>query len=408
MIYKFFTINNILLSLAVLLPIGLLVNTAASETIVILLSFFFIFLLSKNNFYWINNKYFYLLMLLWLSLIINFVFSENQELALFRSFGFIKYIIYIFAIKYIFNKNKNSEIFFIFLSFIIVITTFDIYFEYIYKKNILGFQSIDSSRIASFLREELKIGHYLLGFCLISMGYYFEKFKDKSYKFKIVGYVFVLIILTSIFLTGERANSIKAFFCVFTFFLLAKNYLRYKIILLIITIVLPIIIYFSSERIKGRFDMYLSVPYEKQNFLKTFKESHHGAHYYTAFEIFKSNPIFGVGNKNFREKCSNEKYNNKSYTRISERCSTHPHQIYLELISEHGIIGSIIILFVIFYSIFKSFINFNKKQNLIQLGAILFVASTFMPLIPSGSFFTSFNATIFWFNYAIMLSYNKV
>ena len=194
--YKFFAINNILLSLAVLLPIGLLVSTGASETIVILLSLFFlIYSLSKNNFYWINNKYFYLLMLLWLSLIINFIFSKNQELAFFRSFGFIKYIIYIFAIKYLLNKNKNSEILFIFLSFIIVITTFDIYFEYIYKKNILGFQSSDSSRIASFLRKELKIAYYLLGFCLISIGYYFEKVKDKSYKFKIVGYVFVLIIL---------------------------------------------------------------------------------------------------------------------------------------------------------------------------------------------------------------------
>jgi len=409
MIYKFFAINNILLILTVLLPIGLLVSTGASEAIVILLSLFFlIYSLSKNNFYWINNKYFYLLMLLWLSLIINFIFSKNQELALFRSFGFIKYIIYIFAIKYLLNENKNSEILFIFLSFIIALITFDIYFEYIYKKNILGFQSSDSSRIASFLRKELKIAHYLLGFCLISIGYYFEKFKDKSYKFKIAGYVSVLIILTSIFLTGERANSIKAFFCIFIFFLLAKNSFKYKNILLMITIVLPIIIYFSSERIKGRLDMYLSQKYGNENFVKTFKESHHGAHYYTAFEIFKSYPIFGIGNKNFRVECSNEKYDNKSYARISERCSTHPHQIYLELISEHGIIGSIIILFVIFYSIFKSFVNFNKKQNFIQLGAILFVVSTFMPFIPSGSFFTSFDATIFWFNYAIMLSYNKV
>jgi O-antigen ligase len=409
MIYKFFTVNNILLSLIILMPIGLLVSTGVSEVIVILLSIIFlIYSISKNNFYWLKDKYFYLLMLIWFSLIINFIFSKNQELALFRSFGFIKYIIYIFAINYLLDKNKNYQILFIFLSFLVLLTTFDIYFEYINKKNILDFQSSDSSRIASFLRKELKIAHFLLGFCLISIGYYFEKFKNKSYKFKIAGYVSALIILISIFLTGERANSIKAFFCIFTFFLLAKDNFKYKNILLIITIILPIIIYFSSERIKGRFDMYLSQKYGNENFVKTFKESHHGAHYYTAFEIFKSNPIFGVGNKNFREECLNEKYNNKSYARISERCSTHPHQIYLELISEHGIIGSIIILFVIFYSIFKSFVNFNKKQNLIQLGAILFVASTFMPLIPSGSFFTSFDATIFWFNYAIMLSYNKV
>jgi hypothetical protein len=75
-----------------------------------------------------------------------------------------------------------------------------------------------AQELLAFLRKELKIAHFLLGFCLISIGYYFEKFKDKSYKFKIAGYVSVLIILTSIFLTGERANSIKAFFVFLLFF----------------------------------------------------------------------------------------------------------------------------------------------------------------------------------------------
>ena len=407
--YNFFTNNNILLSLIALLPLGLLIGTGVSEIIVVLsVIFFLINSLSKNNFNWIKNKYFYLLILLWLCLIINFIFSKNQELALFRSLAFVKYIIFIFAIKYLLNKNKNIEILYIFLSFVVLLTTFDIYFEFINKKNILGLQSSDPTRIASFLGKELKIGHFLLGFCLISIGYYFERFKKKPYIFTIVGYVSLLLILTSIYLTGERSNSIKALICIFSFVALIKNNSKFKKIFLIIIILFPIIIYFSSERIKGRFDMYLSKEHGNDNIIKTFKNSHHGAHYYTAFEIFKSYPIFGVGNKNFREECSNEKYHNKSFTRINERCSTHPHQIYLELISEHGFIGSITILFVIFYSVIKSFINFKKKKNFIQLGAILFVTATFIPLIPSGSFFTSFDATIFWFNYAIMLSYNKV
>ena len=135
MIYKFFTINNILLSLTILLPIGLLISTGVSEVIVILLSvIFLIYSISKKNFYWLKNKYFYLLILIWFSLIINFIFSKNQELALFRSFGFIKYIIYIFAINYLLNKDKNHQILFIFLSFLVLLTTFDIYFEYINKK----------------------------------------------------------------------------------------------------------------------------------------------------------------------------------------------------------------------------------------------------------------------------------
>jgi len=408
MIYKSFATSNIILTLAILLPIGLLLGTAVSETIVILLSIFFlIHSMTKGNFDWVKNKFFYLLIFLWFSLILNFLFAINQELALFRSFGFIKYVIYIFAIKHLLDKNKNKEILFTFLFFVVLITTFDIYFEYIYKKNIFGFRSSDPTRIASFLKDELKIAHFLLGFALVSIGYYFEKCRNKSYKFIIAGYVFLILLLISIFLTGERANSIRSFICIFIFAILVKNNFKLKKLLIISMVISPIIIYFSSDRIRERFDIYLSTKYGNENFLKTFKESHHGAHYFTAFEIFKSYPIFGIGNKNFREECSNEKYNNKSYARISERCSTHPHQIYLELISEHGIIGSVIILFVIFYSIFKSFIIYIKKKNFIHLGAILFVTSTFIPIIPSGSFFTSFDATIFWFNYGVMLSYNK-
>jgi O-antigen ligase len=363
--------------------------------------------MTKGNFDWVKNKFFYLLIFLWFSLILNFLFAINQELALLRSFGFIKYVIYIFAIKHLLDKNKNKKILFTFLSFVVLITSFDIYFEYIYKKNIFGFRSDDPTRIASFLRGELKIAHFLLGFALVSIGYYFEKCKNKSYKFIIAGYVFLILLLVSIFLTGERANSIRSFICIFIFALLVKNSFKFKKILIICIVISPIIIYFSSDRIRERFEMYLSTKHGNENFLQTFHKSHHGAHYFTAVEIFKSYPAFGIGNKNFREECSNEKYNNKTYARISERCSTHPHQIYLELISEHGIIGSAIILFVIFYSIFKSFIVYNKKNNLIHLGATLFVASTFIPIIPSGSFFTSFDATIFWFNFGVMLSYNK-
>ena len=408
MIYKSFATSKIILTLAILLPIGLLLGTAVSETIVILLSIFFlIHSMTKGNFDWVKNKFFYLLIFLWFSLILNFLFAINQELALLRSFGFIKYVIYIFAIKHLLDKNKNKKILFTFLSFVVLITSFDIYFEYIYKKNIFGFRSDDPTRIASFLRGELKIAHFLLGFALVSIGYYFEKCKNKSYKFIIAGYVFLILLLISIFLTGERANSIRSFICIFIFALLVKNSFKFKKILIICIVISPIIIYFSSDRIRERFEMYLSTKHGNENFLQTFHKSHHGAHYFTAVEIFKSYPAFGIGNKNFREECSNEKYNNKTYARIRERCSTHPHQIYLELISEHGIIGSAIILFVIFYSIFKSFIVYNKKNNLIHLGATLFVASTFIPIIPSGSFFTSFDATIFWFNFGVMLSYNK-
>jgi len=124
-----------------------------------------------------------------------------------------------------------------------------------------------------------------------------------------------------------------------------------------------------------------------------------------AFKIFKSHPLFGVGNKNFRNECQKEEYFNRNFAWSYLRCTTHPHQIYLELISEHGIVGTLIILYIIFYIIYKNIKIYNKDKNLIHLASILFVLQTFLPLIPSGSFFVSWTATIFWINFSIMLTF---
>ena len=98
---------------------------------------------------------------------------------------------------------------------------------------------------------------------------------------------------------------------------------------------------------------------------------------------------------------------NSDFKYSERRCSTHPHQIYLELLSEHGLVGTTIILFIILFIIYKNIKIYGKKKNLIHLASILFALQTFLPLIPSGSFFVSWTATIFWINFAIMVSVSQ-
>ena len=112
MISKLFDINNTILILTILLPIGMLIGTAVSEIIIISISFIFLIYMFKKKNEIIIDKYFYFLILIWLSLILNYLLSINQELSLLRSFGFFKYIIFIFAMKYLFSKNKNITFFF--------------------------------------------------------------------------------------------------------------------------------------------------------------------------------------------------------------------------------------------------------------------------------------------------------
>jgi O-antigen ligase len=410
MIKNIYNNNKIPLILIGLLPIGLLISSGVSELLSILLVIFYIsFLIYKKDYKLINNSYFKLLTVLWLYLIINSIlFSqvyETSEYSL-RSIGFIKYIVLIFAFKFYLKKNKNLEFILLFWVFIIALVAFDIFFESYNGKNIFGFISSHETRIASFLRKELKIGHFVLGFAFLASGYLFCKSQNRSLLFLLFSYLFIITLIISLYLTGERSNAIRGLFCLILFFIFGnKKILKYKLFFFILTIFSLIILYNLTERIQIRFNGQIINPIKNNGIIKTLKDSQYGAHYDTAIKIFKSYPLLGVGNKNFRNECQKTEYFNDNLALTNERCATHPHQIYLELLSEHGLFGTAIILFIIFFILYKNIKIYLIKKNIIHLATILFVLQTFLPIIPSGSFFVSWTATVFWINFAIMMTF---
>lgn len=399
--------------LILFLPISLLISTGVSEFfIIIILLFFLAKVITKKKWKLFNNKIFLLLLILWVYLIINFLISENYQFANFslRGLTFIKYILFIFAFIF-FVKNKINKVLSVW-SITMTIVLIDVYFEFFMGHNLIGIKSHDPTRIASFLGKELKIGHFLLGFNFLCLGFFLQSFKKDSKIIKIFALFILLLILIGSFITGERSNFIRTLFCSFLMlFFFNEKYIKYKIIFGILAIIFITVTLNLSSKINIRYKGQIINNIEKKGIVESIKETQHGAHYYTAIEIFKKNIFFGIGNKNYRIECSKKDYYNPNFLRSEERCSTHPHQIYLELLSEHGLVGTLIILYIIFYILIGNIKVFLVKRNYIHLASIVFILSTFLPIIPSGSFFVSFDATIFWLNFAIMnyfgLSYFK-
>ena len=83
-------------------------------------------------------------------------------------------------------------------------------------------------------------------------------------------------------------------------------------------------------------------------FKEVFYQSKHAPHYFTAYNIFLNYPIFGIGINNFHKESQKKIYENKDLMKTNLRSSTHPHQVYLEIISEVGITGLIYFIFVFF------------------------------------------------------------
>ena len=82
--------------------------------------------------------------------------------------------------------------------------------------------------------------------------------------------------------------------------------------------------------------------------------------------------------------------------------STHPHQIHLEILSEMGLFGYFFFFILYLGSIIISVKNFLKTKNLYILASLLYFLFALVPILPSGSFFTTYGATLLWINFGIM------
>ena len=126
--------------------------------------------------------------------------------------------------------------------------------------------------------------------------------------------------------------------------------------------------------------------------------------YISAYKIFLDNKLFGVGPRQFRNRC--EEYSVSEYS-----CETHPHNTYIELLSETGIFSFLFItLFFIsicVLSIKHIILKFtgNKKGLLNDLEICLFssVIISLWPFSPSGSFFNNWMSIVYYFPIGLLL-----
>jgi len=397
-------LTNINFFLILVLPFALLFGTFISEIIIFLSTVFFLIKsYIEKEWGWTEKTEFKFLLLIWGYLILNAILANNIHLSLPRGIFFFRFILLIFVISDILKNKRFENIIFISWITLTIVTSVDIYIEFFFEKNLLGNFSEYSGRIASFTGKELKIGGYLIAILLTSFSFFLNKnINIKKYIILLSLLTFVLI---AVIISGERSNSIRAVFIFILFLLFLKKHQLIKYIVLILFIIILIVSVLNINKIKYR---YIEIINNINNPIILLKDSLHGAHYSTAWKIFKNYPYFGVGNKNFREVCQNKIYLDKNYKYTENRCSAHPHQIYLELLSELGIIGTLLIVFFIIFISAKSFLIYFKNYNLLILAPTLYIISIFIPLIPSGSFFTSFGATLFWLNIGIILSnFNK-
>ena len=399
--FKKFTFYEILLLIS---PLILILRPVVINFFCILLTFLFLYeLVKKKNLDILKNEtwiYFFLLFIIYN--ILRGFFAIDAPLAVTKAISFFKFIgltLFIFLCVPV-TKNLNSII--KFWVILLILVCIDTLFQYYSGKDFFGFSNIDKRLTGPFGTEQI-VGAYLAYISIPVIAYYSSKIKNFNFHNKLLLFSIYLLLLSTIALSGERLGLI-IFLSASILIFFSNLKLKSFIILLILIINILLIYYYLDSHFNLRINEFFNTIYN-------FKDSPWGKLYHTGYLTFKSNIFFGVGLKNYNIFCETQLKDSLINLQNAYECSTHPHNFYIEILSESGIIG-FLLLFFTFWFFFLSIINKIKKlkDNKIFLeyksllyGNILILLIYFFPIKTSGRFFTTWNGFFFWFSLGVVL-----
>ena len=385
--------------LLILLPAALISGPFLPDLFITLIGLIFLTLYSKDkNKVFIISKitFFKLFIIFFIFIVLGSIFSDSIFLSLKSSATYIRFGIFSIAVIYIFKYNENFiKFFYLALIFTLIILLFDGYFQFFTGKNTVGYSNIRPDRLGGLFFDELILGSYISKILPILITFIFlnKKIIHRNYTISLVVLSYILI-----FLSGERSAFLLATFYMILILPFIADLKKFFIII-ILTIIFFSSLIMSNKTLKSRyFDQMLTHTFQKTSTSSTFMPDHIGL-FTSAIDIFQKNILFGGGVKTFRVNCKNTVNEKLMELKIDIPnlvfCNTHPHNYYLQLLAETGLVGFLfvsIILLKLLFNYFKQVIFLINKKKMINKSYVCILAGLIVsiwPLATTGSFFNN-------------------
>ena len=424
--------KSYLSALIAILPVSFIAgNMIININIVILLlisSIFFGKEILKIKFYLLDKVIFVFFGLVLLTGIINDLNFFVNDLypkgfnTIIKSILFLKYLLLYIILRFLIEKKDlDLKFFFLSSSFSVLFVCIDIFYQFKFGEDMFGLKSLaGSNKLSGPFGDELIAGSYIQRFFLFSF-FIIPLFYNSKEKYLKIFIFFLLLIFTSgIILSGNRMPFILFIFIIFLFFLILHQLRKFLIVSSLFVGLVFIIFYNFNEKVYHNFHNF----YERVNSIITIiiqndysnpKAPSHIKEFATFYDTWKMNKYLGGGIKNFRWYCHHRKPGIAGQTGFI--CNMHPHNYYLEILTETGLVGFILIIVIFFITLRLTLqkILFSKRTLRYQYTLfpflLLFIAEIF-PLKSTGSFFTTINTTYLFLILGIMIGlirkYNSI
>ena len=350
-----------------------------------------------RNFNFFRFRSFYIFLAFCFVCVLSSLFADDILLSFESSLFYFRFGVFACLVWYLIEQDKKLLIYFYYI-LVICFTglVIDGYLQFFTGFNIIGLPA-SGVRISSFFGDELIMGSYLSRLFPLLFALFLIKEK-KRFEIYLIGLLFILTDVL-IFASGERTAffylNLSTLFIIF----FIKKYQIFRLITFICAFLIIIGLTLSDHNLKNRMIIStlnsMGLTKDKQD--KSIFTPKHDSHIRTAFNMFLDKPILGHGPKMFRVKCSDPKY----AVGISP-CTNHPHNFYVQLLAETGIIGFLFLFSAFGYVIYCAYrqlksIILKEKRYLsdYQVCLLAGILITVWPFSPNGNFFNNWLAIVY-------------
>ena len=209
----------------------------------------------------------------------------------------------------------------------------------------------------------------------------------------IMGGLSLISIVMSVF-TGERINFlIRACGGMLAALVWQPNWRRY-FILIIVEIFAVVAVFVAMPNVQDRFTN------EIVNSLPTGSHSDYYRVMGAGLSVFKTAPLLGIGPATHRELCPSILGETPEF-----RCDNHPHNYYIQFLTETGVIGLITGSVMIISIIWAAFAGWRQNRaNVVAATAFVIPFGLFFPVQSTGDFFGQWNNIFMWSAIALALA----
>ena len=389
-------LNKYISYLFFLIPISLVSGPFLSDAIISLIATFFIYILFKEKkISYLKDIKVILFFAFCIFLILRSIFSVNVIESVTPSLFYFRFGLFVLATVYLIKEIPDFEKNFTkYLLYTIIFISVDAYIQIIFGYNLFGMKISISDRISGLFGDEHVLGSYLVRLFPLLLALLINKI-NFNFKNILIFIVSICLFNLLIFYTAERTAFILNLVFLVLLTVIVKKVRKILIISFLVSLVLMGV---SAKLNKNLYERMIQQTYAevfKDQTIRIFTEGHQN-HMKSALKMFKDNKFFGHGVKNYRVLCKDPKY----FEKITS-CSTHPHNSFVQLLAETGLVGFSLVLFIFLYvckDLFIFFYDSFKNKEVDNKKAILsiLIFINLFPLAPSGSFFNNWLSIIYF------------